>query len=120
MKIPFLFILGSLFSACLVGAAMVMLTGCQEVGQELLTAHAGYDLALDGIHAAHVAGFLPAKEEAKLIPTLKVVDAALDAADEAYKAGDVDAASIYVKASNAALQKVASTVPKMPTTVPSK
>lgn len=86
----------------------------------MLATHAGYDLALDGIHAAHVAGFLPAKEEAKLVPTLKVVDASLDAADEAYKAGDVKTTDVYLKAALAGLAQLNLNVPHMPTTNPNK
>ena len=65
------------------------------------------NVTLDGIHAAHVAGVLPSTQEAKLVPYINVVRAALDAGDAEYKTGDTSRVTVYLKAASAGLSRLA-------------
>lgn len=90
-------------------AAMLLigcLAGCQNVGQQLSIERQSFNASLTAIHAAHVAGALPTAKERELLPYLAAVQAALDAADAAYLAGDVNAANVYLQAAVTGLTKL--------------
>ncbi len=93
----------------LLGLLLAGLAGCGNVGQKLITEREAFNAALSGIHAAHVAGALPAAKEREMLPYLEATKSALDAGDAAYLAGDHDAAGVYLRAATTGLTKLSAT-----------
>jgi TPR repeat protein len=86
-------------------------TAAQAVGQQLLVERDAFNGTLLAVHTAHVTGALTAQDEAKLLPAIQSVQAALDAADAAFKSGDTKSASVYLQAVSAGLAKLAELYP---------
>lgn len=92
--------------AVMLALASLAVVGCANVGKELVVARTTFNASLASLHSAHVAGIVTSKQEAEALPYLKVVQAALDAGDAAYLAGDSQGAKAYYAAALAGLTKL--------------
>jgi hypothetical protein len=89
-----------------VALLVLAVTGCKNIGQQLVAERTAFNGVLTTLHTGHVVGAVSAKTEREALPYLEATKTSLDAGDAAYIAGDKNTASVYLKSAQAGLLKL--------------